>query len=1384
MDNENNQDNSNIKINNNSEHKTPLSKSPKKKLKTKIQQITSFPPIQSISNNPNYSSTEPSTHKIPNIIGKYDLIYSPRTTFLHNKKYFDDLYNDLSNSLDPITLKIIKTNFKEKLGKITKIDFINNIRNNLLNFHPELPNRKSVIIKLLSRLFDEVDLNNNHFLEWNEFTNYILHHTNSNSNNKLKYSLKMYSSANTNIDIKKFNGGFISYAFYIEKHNLIGMVEDGKSLIRFFDAKTCKELKCSIDVRETQKEIDKLEIIELDIKAKEKLLDEKEERKKKDNNNKNNFNKKILLAQRESIRKSVISTEEKISLPDSKQEKLKIAYKRLTKSDDNNSNGNENKIFNKKLTILTTVFINEYDLLMVSSSNNKISAWRYIENDFKNVNSLQNIGIDAYNFNIAILSSYLPQYTLTWDSVNKFLYTGQADGRILKWSLFKSKNIESETLSYLEAKQKHDRIFKSPSMIRSETIRNTIRKKTLSLNINDNAENNKNIQKGGTGNKEEEFKEQNKKLLSDIKFEMGRDTVSVILILEKIELLAAGYYNGNVLLWDTLLKTYRKFYTDQETGIYEITFNSNKNLLFTCGFDHSVFVYDPYIDGSAIYKLNGHLWSINSICCNDSDNEIISLDILGNIKIWDSETFYNFQTINLNDTFDDKRVQNDINNSKTKKISSNLKMIFLNKDKKILVYGNEKISMFEKENFLYPNICDDSIVLGSIYNELQYEIFCVCLKKIKFFSILNGKCTKVFENIIPGEITAFDCDSNNKKIYIGDNFGKIININLFNGTLIKNFQSHTFSKEIMSLKKFNNYLISFGNDSLIKIHSDFTLNDTNILKEIDLNLSTNLMKINVLEVNSFYQRLIFGLENGLTKFFDLKLLRFDGEIHNSNQENNYINDNISRIIAIKNLPIIFISHNSGKCKFMLIPPSENKGKIFSEFLHKNSKIVSGCLHENILLCGDNIGNVISYDISEIYNFFKNNNHNIENIDNIKIKINYSINVEKYSIVHISIPNISPNIFIYTCNNRKVKIYDLNKGTFIDDLKQVANKFIEIPTGIKYYVSDPFLTKIDEEDNNDDNNIINNDNNNNNKIKTGIITRADVSVPNYKTNLTKLKNEYVKLEKYNEAITINNVKDKLRKIIKEGNNIMNSIYLNTNNNNNNLDDNKSINWNFYLDFDFLEKRKTKEYENIIIEINKLNQNFLDYKEYKNIFDEEYNPTFLNDLNEEDIKNFENDLNSKIRNVKLAQNKKEIDQAKYNTFKKENMRNKNINLQNVMKMLNLNNKKKVNIKDKFEEKRKEIYGNVKRKINGAFDLFNYYKTDVDIELKNLKKCINYKIKRDLIYPLRISALSGRKENKLILPKINKSVNITELKLNDNNLVIEDNNNNNNNNEKIDE
>ena len=43
---------------------------------------------------------------------------------------------------------------------------------------------------------------------------------------------------------------------------------------------------------------------------------------------------------------------------------------------------------------------------------------------------------------------------------------------------------------------------------------------------------------------------------------MNRESVSCILILGKLQLLTAGYYNGNVILWDTMLKYYRKYYTN------------------------------------------------------------------------------------------------------------------------------------------------------------------------------------------------------------------------------------------------------------------------------------------------------------------------------------------------------------------------------------------------------------------------------------------------------------------------------------------------------------------------------------------------------------------------------------------------------------------------------------------------------------------------------------------------------------------------------------------------------------------------------------------------------------------------------------------------------
>lgn len=44
-----------------------------------------------------------------------------------------------------------------------------------------------------------------------------------------------------------------------------------------------------------------------------------------------------------------------------------------------------------------------------------------------------------------------------------------------------------------------------------------------------------------------------------------RDSVSFLLLISKIQILAASYYNGLIVLWDTLLMEQRKVYRDHST---------------------------------------------------------------------------------------------------------------------------------------------------------------------------------------------------------------------------------------------------------------------------------------------------------------------------------------------------------------------------------------------------------------------------------------------------------------------------------------------------------------------------------------------------------------------------------------------------------------------------------------------------------------------------------------------------------------------------------------------------------------------------------------------------------------------------------------------------
>ncbi len=1342
-------------INNSEEEKSlsNVSEKEEKQEKKKMKKSKSKKKLHKLKSEKSVSPTSKSTEnklntyeeniverkeRVPNEIRKYDYIYSPRTTYSKNKLLEDKLFQELSIGFDPITIKIVKSHFKERLGSLTKFEFISICKNHLLSWHPEIPNRKNILIQLLDRLFNEIDLNDNEQMEWDEFTNYIINNYNNSNTANLLYSLRSYSISKNTIDTSDFTEN-ISIAFYIEKFNLIGLVQEGKSIIDFYDGNTCKKVKAQIDIRETQKEINELEIIELNNKAKELIIKENEEKKLKrklhmeyvnklkmnlnkstsvnSESNLNNNNNSLSLMQSK-ISRNNNNKKEKIEKNNTTPEKLKKELLRI-----NGENlENINKTINKKLTVLTTEFIPEYDTLLVSSSNNKISAWKYFEGEFKNVNKISKNIIDKNNFSCAILNTENPQNTMTWDPMQKHLYTGQTDGKILKWDLTKSKNLEGEIFDFSIAKNKHDKEMKYGK----EKI--AVQTKTIVSN-NNNSNNNTNQQSNRNQKKINEENVRGEKLLSIMKKEnMNRQSVSCIQILGKLQLLAAGYYNGNVLLWDTMLKDYRKYYTDQDTCIYQIEYDSNKNLLFTCGFSHEIYIYDPYIDFNAIYKLVGHNWSINAIAINSADEELVSIDILGNIKLWDINSFYNFQTINLNESYTDKKVQQDINNSKKKKISSNLKMIFLTKIKKILTYG-DKLMVLESDTALNPNLADDQLILGCYYNPRFYEFVTICLKKIKIWNAFNGKVSKVYDNLMENnEITCYITDSSLKRIYIGDNLGKIKNFNMNTGSYIKDFKPHDL--EILQLIHSDKFqmLISLSSDKIIKFQEDKALFETDLLKEIDMKISN----VSTLALTEEFNRLIIGSHNGSVKFFDVHHLRFDSEVENE-KDKLYRGDSINAILPIPGIKVVITAHESAKNKFVIIPPSGFKYHQFGHFQNKINKETYETLscilsmdydkENKKLFTGDQFGYIHCYNLKGIFDILNGSEFTVDllqKLDEFQISIDYVIYAHKEAIKKLVFPNFKPYIIISTSTDRKCKIFKSENGEFIDELRQIASKFKDVPIGIKYYFADPFESKRLKDD----------------PVETGVIYRKDLDKGKgliTKGMINKIRQENPQILNYSKAITAANAKERL--------------YLETKNCD--LEPNKSNKWNLNIDLDFIKKKEEEEF-NGIYHNTMLNEEEIEktskLMQSQPIYSDNYTPVFINDMSEEKVKEFSSILSQKLRHVKLAMAKIKMEKGKYEDFQRETIRKKSINLKNTMAMLNLDEKKKNKNKtvyDKFAKKRAEMFGINTRVIKNPFDRFSYFKEDVDKSLNDLEFAIEERINKKYLKPLR--------SNRLVLPKL---------------------------------
>ena len=79
---------------------------------------------------------------------------------------------------------------------MTISEFILVVKEHLLSWQTDIPNREIKLVRCLKNLFEEIDLNGNGILEWDEFTNYIIEKATVLNNIKTKSDeIKFYTKS-------------------------------------------------------------------------------------------------------------------------------------------------------------------------------------------------------------------------------------------------------------------------------------------------------------------------------------------------------------------------------------------------------------------------------------------------------------------------------------------------------------------------------------------------------------------------------------------------------------------------------------------------------------------------------------------------------------------------------------------------------------------------------------------------------------------------------------------------------------------------------------------------------------------------------------------------------------------------------------------------------------------------------------------------------------------------------------------------------------------------------------------------------------------------------------------------------------------------------------
>ncbi len=550
--------------------------------------------------------------------------------------------------------------------------------------------------------------------------------------------------------------------------------------------------------------------------------------------------------------------------------------------------------------------------------------------------------------------------------------------------------------------------------------------------------------------------------------------------------------------------------------------------------------------------------------------------------------------------------------------------------------------------------------------------------------------------------------------------------------------------------------------------------------------------------------LLIALSNIWISFYDVKHYKFS-TLLNMRQESILKTTSITCIEDLKKVNMIFVLYENGKKCFLAKPKNKYYVTLalkrfghFSEkkYLNNEEYVGTGVCsqldeEENNLFIGDHLGFINIYNLKELDAFMKKKFKNDDEIQNYAVKelvidCNLRIKAHIESIKYISIPkDLKPKIILSTGNDRNVKLFSYETGEYIDSLKQISIKHNPIPIAIQYIKNNPFLEDVKdiEKKSNielyDTDNIIKlyNKNHHNTFIKKMKVDNRKSSEVNesnefpkpeictiYRHNIIKKK---LKLPEFDPEYIPNNNAFMISNNILEYNAKVKLYNLSLSEN---VPHNRSTLWNYDIDINFILNKKKEDINELINKVKIKEKEIIETEiahKTSNIYNPDYQPIFIRNLDEQQKEDLTEIINEKIKNIKFAISKSQISKCEnenmknlynYTRFLPKPSKDKKTSLINISSKKNKKlkkkplseikidtdvNKKDIKTKTKFSSTTEDGFIQKNNKNKNSKRTTKSVENKEDTNYKTISSINSQKMKSNFISPMKTMTATGNQK-----------------------------------------